>query len=260
MQSGNAQMKAASLVSMTHLSGYACRPLVSKTTSCVQPAAFRHPQISAISWTMWKWSSHFCRRFKCWVLRLLANACMSVSHKCWHARLPASPRAAWFPSGVLSSIYKFCDTNSSDLSVWSSVAPFCICTGVPNGLPVQAFANSKRSHCKRIPHDSKPLLAWFETMPSAPIFLYHLSTKTGVSLDGKSCTAGIDTTEPWHAMAMSVKSCIEVHWLHLVSGQGSSSASKTCPILAWACAWERVTASRWKMALRSEEKHRTLQS
>ena len=34
-------------------------------------------------------------------------------------------------------------------------------------------------------------------MPSAPIFLYQLSTKTGVSLDRKSCTAGIDTTEPW---------------------------------------------------------------
>ena len=66
----------------------------------------------------------------------------------------------------------------------------------------------------------------------------------------------------WHnrAMAMSVKSCIEVHWLHLVSGQGSSSAWKTCPILAWACAWTRVTASRWKMALRSEEKNRRLQS
>ena len=63
----------------------------------------------------------------------------------------------------------------------------------------------------------------------------------------------------WHnrAMAMSVKSCVEVHWLHLVSGQGSSSASKTCPRLAWACTWERVTcvtASRLKMALRSEEK------
>ena len=109
---------------------------------------------------------------------------------------------------------------------------------------------------------------WFQTITSlirkdafsTNISLYHLSTKTGVSLDGKSCTGGIDTTEPWHAMAMSVKSCIEVHWLHLVSGQRSSSASKTCPILAWACAWERVTASRWKMALRSEEKHRTLQS
>ena len=92
--------------------------------------------------------------------------------------------------------YKLCDTNSSDLSVWSSFAPFCICTAVPNGLPVLAFANSKHSHCKRIPNDSKPVLAWFERMPSAPIFL-HLSTKTGVSLDGKSCTAGIDTTEPW---------------------------------------------------------------
>ena len=78
-------------------------------------------------------------------------------------------------------------------------------------------------------------------MPSAPIFLDHPSTKTGVSLEGKNCTAGIDTTEPWPCHAMSVKSCIEVHWLHLVSGQGSSSASKTCPILVWACAWECVT-------------------
>ena len=54
--------------------------------------------------------------------------------------------------------YKPCDTNSSDLSVWSSFAPFCICTAVPNGLPVVAFADSKRSHCKWIPNDSKPLL------------------------------------------------------------------------------------------------------
>ena len=54
--------------------------------------------------------------------------------------------------------YKLCDTNSSDLSVCPSFAPFCICTAVPNGLPVLAFADSKRSHCKWIPNDSKPLL------------------------------------------------------------------------------------------------------
>ena len=142
--------------------------------------------------------------------------CMSVSHKCWHARLPASPRAAWFPSGVLSSIYKLCDTNSSDLSVWSSFAPFCICTAIPNGLPVLAFANSKRSHCKWIPNDSKPLLAWFERMPSAPIiFLYHLSTKTGVSLDGKSCTAGIDTTEPWLCPSNLALRSIDCIWFRV---------------------------------------------
>ena len=57
-----------------------------------------------------------------------------------------------------SFTYKLCDTNSSNLSVWSSFAPFCICTTVPNGLPVLAFADSKRSHCKWIPNDSKPLL------------------------------------------------------------------------------------------------------
>ena len=34
-------------------------------------------------------------------------------------------------------------------------------------------------------------------MPSAPIFLDHPTTKTGVSLEGKNCTAGIDTAEPW---------------------------------------------------------------
>ena len=96
-----------------------------------------------------------------------------------------------------SFTHKLCDTNSSDLSVWPSSAPFCICTTVPNGLPVLAFADSKRSHCKWIPNDSKPFLNWFGGMPSAPIFLYHPSTKTGVWLDGKSCTAGIEKTEPW---------------------------------------------------------------
>ena len=81
--------------------------------------------------------------------------------------------------------------------IWSSFAPFCICTAVPNRLPVLAFADSKRSHCKWIPSDSKRLLAWFGGMPSAPIFLCHPSTKTGASLDGKSYTAGIENTEPW---------------------------------------------------------------
>ena len=93
--------------------------------------------------------------------------------------------------------YKLCDTNSSDLSMWSSFAPFCICTAVPNGLPVLAFADSKRSRCKWISNDSEPLLNWFGGMPSAPIFLCRPSTKTGVSLERKSCTAGIERTEPW---------------------------------------------------------------
>ena len=54
--------------------------------------------------------------------------------------------------------HKLCDANSSDLSVWSSFAPFCICTAVRKGLLVLAFADWKRSHCKWIPNDSKPLL------------------------------------------------------------------------------------------------------
>ena len=154
LQSGNVQIESCQSGVDDSLSGYACRPLVSKTTSCVQPAEFRHlAEMSAISWTMCNWSARFRGYFKCWVL-MAPCTCMSVSHKCWHARLPVSPRAAWFPSGVLSSIYKLCDTNSSDLSVWSSFAPFCICTAVPNGLPVLACANSKRSRCKWILNDS----------------------------------------------------------------------------------------------------------
>ena len=226
MQSGNAQIESCQSGLDDSLSGYACRPLhIMRSARC----AFRLAEMSAISWTMWNWSAHFRSRFKCWVLRLLANACMSVSHKCWHARLPASQRAAWFPSGLLSSIHKLCDTNSSDLSVWSSFAPFCICTAVPNALPVLAFSNSKRSHCKWIPNDSKHFqtitsLIWKDAF-SANISL--LSFHKNWSLIGRKklhCWY-------WHnrAMAMSVKSCIEVHWLHLVSGQGSSSASsKTC--------------------------------
>ena len=67
-------------------------------------AAFRHlADTSAISWTMRDWSAHFRSHFKCWVLRLFANACTSVLQKRWHARLPASPRAAWSSSGRLSS-------------------------------------------------------------------------------------------------------------------------------------------------------------
>ena len=97
--------------------------------------------------------------------------------------------------------YKLCDTNSSDLSVFSSFAPFCICTAVPNGLPVLAFADSKRSHCKWISNDSKPLLNWFGGMASAPIFLYPPS-KIGVSLDGKSWNAGIERTKPWPCPSM----------------------------------------------------------
>ena len=254
MQSGNAQIESCQSGLDDSLSGYACRPLhIMRSARC----AFRLAEMSAISWTMWNWSAHFRSRFKCWVLRLLANACMSVSHKCWHARLPASQRAAWFPSGLLSSIHKLCDTNSSDLSVWSSFAPFCTCTAVPNGLPVLAFANSKRSHCKWIPNDSKPLLAWFERMPSAPIFLYHPSTKTGVSLDGKSCTAGIDTTEPWPCPSNLALRSIDCIWFGVKAHLPHHGKHVQ---VAWAeDAWERVTASRWKMALRSEA-NRPLQS
>ena len=154
--------------------------------------------------------------------------------------------------------YKLCDTNSSDLSVWSSFAPFGICTAVPNGLPVLAFANSKHSHS-----DSK----WFQASTSL-IRKDAFSTNSSLpSFHRNWSLIGREKSHCWYwhnrAMAMSVKSCIKVHWLHLVSGQASSSASKTCPILAWACAWERVTcvtASHWKMALRSEEKHRTRES
>ena len=131
--------------------------------------------------------------------------------------------------------YKLCYTNSSDLSVWSSFAPFCIWTAVPNGLPVLAFADSKRSHCKWIPNDSKPLPAWFGGMPSAPIFLYHPSTKTGVPLDGKSCTAGIEKTEPWpcpSTLASRSIDCVRFrvkarflhhhhHWCEVVPGNVS---------------------------------------
>ena len=77
-----------------------------------------------------------------------------------------------------SFTYKLCDTNSSDLSVWSSFAPFCICTTVPNGLPVLAFADSKRSQPLRIrsAHIASGFqmipnhyLNWFGGMPSAQI-------------------------------------------------------------------------------------------
>ena len=163
MQSGNVQIERCQSGVDDSLSGYACRLVDHLSPRQLHAFSLLHSGI------LQRWARYlgpcetgphiFARYFNCWVLRLLANACMSVSHKCWHAPLPASPRAAWFPSGLLSSIYKLCDTNSSDLSVRSSFAPFCICTAVPNGLPVLAFANSKRSHCKRIPHDSKPLLA-----------------------------------------------------------------------------------------------------
>ena len=81
--------------------------------------------------------------------------------------------------------YKLCDTNSSDLSVWSSFAPFYICTAVPNRLPVLAFADSKRSHCKWISNDSKPLLNWFGGMPSAPNFSTILPQKLESHWTGK---------------------------------------------------------------------------
>ena len=156
-----------------------------------------------------------------------------------------------------SFTYKLCDTNSSDLSVWPSFAPFCICTTVPNGLPVLAFADSKRSHCKWIPNDSKPFLNWFGGMPSASIFLYHPSTKTGVWLDGKSCTAGIEKTEPWPCPSnFTLRSIESIDCVRLrVKARVSHHHHWKQVQLAWGCAWKRFTASRWKMALRGEANH-----
>ena len=105
--SGNARRQSANwklLIWCGRLSAWICLDLQKHHHICIQPAAFRHPaETSAISWTMQNWSAHFRSHFKCWVLRLFANACMSVLHKRWYARLPASPRAAWSSSGSLSS-------------------------------------------------------------------------------------------------------------------------------------------------------------
>ena len=198
-RAATSKLKAASLVSMTHCLSNVCLETTGLEeticAACCIPA--------------------FCRderdildhvKLVCTFSQILQMLSLKAPCKCMHECLTQvlTRTVARFTKSRLISlrgsfkhIYKLCDTNSSDLSVWSSFAPFCICTAVPNGLPVLAFANSKHSHCKRIPNDSKPLLAWFERMPSAPIFLDHPSTKTGVSLEGKNCTAGIDTTEPW---------------------------------------------------------------
>ena len=93
-------------------------------------------------------------------------------------------------------------------------------------------------------------------MPSVPTFLYHPSTKTGVSLGGKSCTAGIDTTEPWPCPSNLALRCIECIWFRV---KAHLPHHRKHVQLAWACAWKRVTASRWKMALRGEA-NPTLQS
>ena len=132
---------------------------------------------SSLSWTMQNWSAHFRSHFKCWVLRLFCK-CM---HECLTQALIRT--VAGFTKSRLiffreSFKYKLCDTNSSDLSVWSSFAPFCICTAVPNRLPVLAFADSKRSHCK-------PLLNWFGGMPSAPNFSTILPQKLESHWTGK---------------------------------------------------------------------------
>ena len=149
---------------------------------------------------------------------------------------------------------KLCDTNSIDLSVWSSFGPFCICTAVANGLSVLAFADSKPSHCKWIPNDSKPLLNWFGGMPSAPIFLYRPSTKTGVSLGGKSCTAGIEKTEPWPCpsnFALRSIDCVRFR----VQALFSHHPYRKQVLLAWGCAWKPFAASRCLIALGSEANH-----
>ena len=153
--------------------------------------------------------------------------------------------------------YKLCDTNSSDLSVWSSFAPLiCICTTALNGLPAPAFADSKHSHCKWIQNDSKPFLKWFGGMPSALLFLYHPSTKTGVWLDGKSCTAGIEWKEPWPCLSNFTLSSIEsIDCVRFRVRARVLHHHRKQIQLAWGSAWKRFTASRWKMALRGEANH-----
>ena len=84
-----------------------CRPLVSKTTSCVQPAAFRHlAEMSAISWTMWNWSARFRRHFKCWVLRLLAHAWVSHTSADTHG-CPFHQEPLDFPQGFFQAYTSF---------------------------------------------------------------------------------------------------------------------------------------------------------
>ena len=138
--------------------------------------------------------------FSQWLQMLSLKAFCKCMHECLTRALTRT--VAGFTKSRLiffraSFTYKLCDTNSSDLSVWSSFAPFCICTTVPNGLPVLAFADSKRSHCKWIPNDSKPLLKLirrdaFSANISLPSFHKNWSL-----IGWKSCTAGIEKTEPW---------------------------------------------------------------
>ena len=236
--------------------GYVWRPLVSKTASCSQPAALRHlAEMSAISWTICETGLHIfgaTLQMHPWV------------HECFTQVLTRT--VARFTKSRLISLrasfkHKVGDTNSSDLSAWSSFALFRICTAVPNVLPVLAFADSKRSQRKRISNDSKPLLAWFGGMPSAQIFLYHPSTKTGVSLDEKSCTAGIEKTEPWPCpsnLALSSIDCVRFRVKAHFSHHHRHHHHRKQVQLAWGCAWKRFTSSRWKMALRGEANH-TLQ-
>ena len=124
-------------------------------------------------------------------------------------------------------------------------------------LTQASYDTTPSTHIKggfgRCLNDSKPLLNWFGGMPSARIFLYHPSTKTGVSLDGKNCTAGIERTEPWPCpsnFALRSIHCVRFR----VKAHGSHHHRKQVQ-LAWGCAWKRFTASRWKMALRGEANH-----
>ena len=136
-----------------------------------------------------------------------------------------------------SFTYKLCDTNSSDLSVWPSFAPFCICTTVPNGLPVLAFADSKRSHCKWIPNDSKPFLNWFGGMPSASIFSTILPQKLESDWTGKVALLVLKKQSHGHVRQI-------LHWGPLspliVSGFGSRLVFRIIIIIENRFNWREV--------------------
>ena len=233
MQSGNAQIESCQSGLDDSLSGHACRPLVSKTTSCVQPAAFRLAEMSAMSWTIWNWSAHFRKRFKCWALRLLANACMSVSNKCWHARLLTRTVALFTKSCLISlrASFKYIQTLRHKLQRLERlvfVRSLLYLHSCPKRAPCSSLCEFE---ALSLQVDSK----WFQTITS---LIRKDAFSANISLPSFHKNWSLIGREKlhcwyWHnrAMAMSVKSCIEVHWLHLVSGQGSSSASsKTCSI------------------------------
>ena len=142
--------------------------------------------------------------------------------------------------------YKLCDTNSSDLSVCPSFAPFCIYTAVPNGLPVLAFADSKRSHCKWIPNDSKPLLPWFGQMHSAPIYFSTiLAQKLESHWTGKVALLVLTKQSHGHVRQILHQGPFICVRFRVKMVKAHFSYHRKQVQLAWGC-------SHWKTARRSE--------